>query len=50
MYEGIRALILDKDNAPRWDPPSLEKLRAEEVHEYFRPTGYSLKDIPIFKA
>ena len=24
--EGIRALLIDKDNKPRWQPPVLEKV------------------------
>src|SRR3954452_13059341 len=24
FYEGVRAVIVDKDNAPRWQPPALE--------------------------
>jgi enoyl-CoA hydratase/carnithine racemase len=40
FYEGIRALLLDKDRRPAWDPPSLAEVRDEEIEQYFtRPTG-----------
>ncbi|KAL8126869.1 hypothetical protein AgCh_013968 [Apium graveolens] len=37
MYEGIRALAIDKDNAPKWDPPSLDKVDSEKVDFVFGP-------------
>lgn len=37
FYEGVRALIIDKDNAPRWNPASLEALDAARVAEHFAP-------------
>ncbi|XP_011082898.1 3-hydroxyisobutyryl-CoA hydrolase-like protein 5 [Sesamum indicum] len=37
VYEGIRAVTIDKDNAPKWDPPSLESVDAEKVKQVFRP-------------
>jgi enoyl-CoA hydratase len=37
FYEGVRALILDKDNAPRWAPASLEEVSEAEVNRYFAP-------------
>jgi enoyl-CoA hydratase len=24
FLEGVRAIIVEKDNAPKWDPPTLE--------------------------
>ncbi|XP_022142314.1 3-hydroxyisobutyryl-CoA hydrolase-like protein 5 [Momordica charantia] len=37
VYEGIRALTIDKDNAPKWDPPTLEKVEDDKVNEVFQP-------------
>ena len=35
FFEGVRALIVDKDNTPRWMPPSLADVDADMVAEYF---------------
>nr|XP_043628585.1 3-hydroxyisobutyryl-CoA hydrolase-like protein 1, mitochondrial isoform X2 [Erigeron canadensis] len=35
--EGIRARMVDKDLAPKWDPPSLEHVPQDMVDEYFSP-------------
>lgn len=37
FYEGVRAVIIEKDNAPKWDPPSLELVRTRDIDEYFAP-------------
>lgn len=37
--EGIRAVLIDKDNAPRWIPSSLEEVSDEEVERCFAPRG-----------
>jgi enoyl-CoA hydratase len=37
FYEGVRAVIIDKDNAPKWDPPSIDQVRARDVDKYFAP-------------
>jgi enoyl-CoA hydratase len=37
LREGIRAAILDKDRSPRWDPPTLAEVDAEEVARFFAP-------------
>ncbi|KAK9285152.1 hypothetical protein L1049_024337 [Liquidambar formosana] len=37
VYEGIRALTIDKDNAPKWDPPTLDKVNNEKVDLVFEP-------------
>jgi enoyl-CoA hydratase len=35
FIEGVRALIVDKDNAPRWDPPTLAGVGAAMLDEIF---------------
>jgi enoyl-CoA hydratase len=35
--EGVRALIIDKDNLPSWRPSWLEDVTTAEVEAYFRP-------------
>ncbi|XP_023525878.1 3-hydroxyisobutyryl-CoA hydrolase-like protein 5 [Cucurbita pepo subsp. pepo] len=48
VYEGIRALTIDKDNAPKWDPPTLEKVNSDKVDEVFEPFGEDLElQVPI---
>jgi len=35
IYEGIRAVLIDKDHAPQWRPAKLEDVDAEQVARYF---------------
>ena len=35
--EGIRARVIDKDNAPRWSPATLEEVNSEMVEGFFEP-------------
>jgi len=37
FYEGIRAVIIDKDNRPRWQPATLAEVTAESVERHFAP-------------
>jgi enoyl-CoA hydratase/carnithine racemase len=37
VLEGVRALVIDKDNAPRWNPPSLDLVTDEMVALFFEP-------------
>ena len=37
VIEGVRALAIDKDNSPRWNPPSLEQVTDEMVARFFEP-------------
>ena len=35
--EGVRAVIVDKDNAPRWDPATLEDVTEAMLDAIFAP-------------
>lgn len=37
VYEGIRALTIDKDNSPKWNPPTLDEVDDEKVDLVFKP-------------
>lgn len=39
FYEGVRAAIIDKDGAPKWDPPALEFIAPKDIARYFEPLG-----------
>jgi enoyl-CoA hydratase len=45
FYEGIRAVIIDKDQAPRWQPSTLAAVSAAEVERHFAPLADEL-DLP----
>jgi len=35
IIEGVRALIIDKDKQPRWNPPTLAALQRQRVDQFF---------------
>ncbi|GAB3545922.1 enoyl-CoA hydratase/isomerase family protein [Noviherbaspirillum agri] len=37
VLEGIRAVVIDKDNAPKWNPQSLNDVTPEMVSQFFAP-------------
>ncbi|KAK3019913.1 hypothetical protein RJ639_003140 [Escallonia herrerae] len=37
VYEGIRALTIDKDNFPKWNPSTLDKVEKETLDLVFQP-------------
>jgi enoyl-CoA hydratase len=43
FYEGVRAVIIDKDQSPRWEPAALEAVTAAEVERYFAPLASELE-------
>lgn len=49
FVEGIRSLIIDKDNKPRWNPPRIEEVTEEMIDAIFddpwRDTRHPLVDL-----
>ncbi|XP_061181521.1 3-hydroxyisobutyryl-CoA hydrolase, mitochondrial-like [Saccostrea echinata] len=45
FYEGVRAVLVDKDQSPKWNPSTLEKVTPQKVDWYFSslPTERELK-------
>ncbi|SEG71837.1 enoyl-CoA hydratase/isomerase family protein [Bosea lathyri] len=39
FYEGVRAVVIDKDHAPRWEPATMEALDPAAISAYFAPLG-----------
>jgi enoyl-CoA hydratase len=37
FYEGVRAVIIDKDNRPRWNPAAIESIESATIDSYFAP-------------
>ena len=42
FYEGVRAVIIDKDNRPRWRPATLAEVVDAEVERYLAPLAVEL--------
>jgi hypothetical protein len=39
FYEGVRAVIIDKDQNPRWKQATLRDVSDQEVERHFEPLG-----------
>lgn len=42
FYEGVRAVLIDKDNAPKWQPANLAAVGEEIVARHFAPVSNDL--------
>ncbi len=49
ILEGVRALVIDKDNAPNWNPANLEQVMPEMIARFFEPAwpayAHPLRDL-----
>jgi enoyl-CoA hydratase len=39
FFEGVRAVLIDKDNQPRWEPAALDDVKHESVEHHFASLG-----------
>ena len=46
FYEGVRATIVDKDNAPQWRPAAGQRPAWSEIEAYFAPLGNDELTLP----
>lgn len=37
FHEGVRALLIDKDRNPKWNPVRIEDVSTEKILSYFKP-------------
>jgi enoyl-CoA hydratase len=47
FLEGVRALIVDKDNSPKWNPPTAEAVTDDWIDTIFAPLPDSEKWTPL---
>ena len=49
LYEGIRAVIIDKDMQAKWSPADLHSVTPEEIAEYFDTTDKQILSFEFYE-
>jgi enoyl-CoA hydratase len=46
LYEGVRAVLIDRDRTPRWRPARLQDVSEAMIEAYFAPLGAKELELP----
>jgi enoyl-CoA hydratase len=46
FYEGVRAVIIDKDQRPEWRPATLSEIGDDAIDQYFQPLDNAELELP----
>lgn len=41
FYEGVRSVLVEKDNKPNWKPAKIEDVKDADIQAYFEPLPYN---------
>lgn len=47
FYEGVRAILVDKDRSPKWNPATLELVTPDIVSHYFSPFEEDAEELQL---